>query len=223
MWRPDRGNSKRRQALDLLRVGDLDLPTARSSWSWTKRALFIDWSAALTGWPKAATRRFRPRNPSTPGRDRGRLHQLTCLVHQVQVQPVARQRWWSGTWRGGSRAGGGPGAAPAGGQHPTDLGSGQGVGAVMGSRGAVGQSGLTPGSGRGPATCRRSPATPQALRRLGRGPAQLGDALDQQQPTELGQPRISMGHEGPLPARCFDNPSRSRGPSTVNNARGNYT
>src|SRR4030095_15577803 len=55
---------------------------------------------------------------------------------------------------------------------------------------------------------------PQALSGLGGWPAQLGDALDQQQPTEVGQPSISMGHEGPLPARCFDNPSRPRGPST---------
>jgi hypothetical protein len=61
------------------------------------------------------------------------------------------------------------------------------------------------------------------IRALGGGPAQLGDALDQQQLTELGQASITMGHEGPLPARCFDNPSRSRGPSTVNNPHGNYT
>jgi DNA ligase N terminus len=32
-----------------------------------------------------------------------------------------------------------------------------------------------------------------------------------------------MGHEGPLPARCFDNPSRPRGPSAVNNPHGNYS
>ena len=74
--------------------------------------------------------------------------------------------------------------------------------------------------GSGPATCRRWPATPQALGRLGGWPAQLGDALDQQQPTELGQASISMGHEGPLPARGIDNPSRPRGPSTVNNPTG---
>jgi response regulator NasT len=32
---------------------------------------------------------------------------------------------------------------------------------------------------------------------LGGWPAQLGDALDQQQPAELGQAGMSMGHEGP--------------------------
>jgi hypothetical protein len=79
------------------------------------------------------------------------------------------------------------------------------------------------GSGSGQATCRRWPATPQALGRLGSWPAELGDALDQKQPTEVGQASISMGHEGPLPARGFDNPSRPRGPSTVNNPHGNYT
>jgi hypothetical protein len=111
----------------------------------------------------------------------------------------------------------------AGGQHATDLGGGEGVGAVAGLGAAVGQAGRAVGAVAAQPLVGGGPRHPQGLGGLGWGPAQLGDALDQQQPTELGQASISMGHEGPLPARGFDNPSRPRGPSTVNNAAGNYS
>jgi hypothetical protein len=111
----------------------------------------------------------------------------------------------------------------ASGQHATDLGGGEGVGAAMRSRAAVGQPGLAVGTVAAQPLVGRGPRDAQGLGGLGWGPAQLGDALDQQQPTELGQPTITMGHEGPLPARSLNSPSRSRGPSTVNNAAGNYT
>jgi len=108
-------------------------------------------------------------------------------------------------------------------QHPTDLGGWQGMGAAAGPRGAVGQPSPALGAVATQPLVGGGPRHPQRLSRPGRRPAQLGDALDQQQPAELGQASITMGHEGPLPARCFDNPTRSRGPSTVNNPRGNYS
>jgi hypothetical protein len=110
-----------------------------------------------------------------------------------------------------------------GGQHATDLSGGEGVGATMRSRAAVGQPGLAVGAVAAKPLVGRGPRDAQGLGGLGWGPAELGDALDQQQPTELGQAGITMGHEGPLPARSLNSPSRSRGPSTVNNAAGNYS
>src|SRR5215204_2593782 len=82
----------------------------------------------------------------------------------------------------------------------------------MRSRAAVGQPGLAVGAVAAKPLVGRGPRDAQGLGGLSWGPAELGDALDQQQSTELGQPRITMGHEGPLPARGVDNPSRSRDP-----------
>jgi hypothetical protein len=114
-------------------------------------------------------------------------------------------------------------AAPAGGQHSTDLASRERMRATVGPAAAVGQASLTMLAVAAKPLVGGGPRHPQALGGLGGRPAQLGDPLHQQQPTELGQASITMGHEGPLPARRFDNPSRSRGPSTVNNPRGNYS
>jgi pimeloyl-ACP methyl ester carboxylesterase len=111
----------------------------------------------------------------------------------------------------------------ASGEHATDLGSGEGVGATLRSRAAVGQPSLPVLAIAAQPLVGRGPRHAQGLGGLGWGPAELGDALDQQQPTELGQAGTTMGHEGPLPARSLNSPSRSRGPSTVNNAAGNYT
>jgi hypothetical protein len=106
-------------------------------------------------------------------------------------------------------------AAPAGSQHPTHLAGCQRVRAALGpgSCDRPGRLGLRHGGGQ--AICGRSIATPQALGGQRGRPAQLGDALHQQQPTELGQAALAWAMRVPLPARCFDNPSRSRGPSTV--------
>jgi hypothetical protein len=84
-----------------------------------------------------------------------------------------------------------------GGQHATDLSGGEGVGATMRSRAAVGQPGLAVGAVAAKPLVGRGPRDAQGLGGLSWGPAELGDALDQQQPTELGQAGISMGHEGP--------------------------
>ena len=108
-------------------------------------------------------------------------------------------------------------------QHATDLDWGEGVGAAVGSGAAVGQPGRAVGPVAGQPLVGGGPRHPQALGRLGSWPAELGDALDQKQPTEVGQASISMGHEDPLPARGFDTPSRPRGPSTVNNPHENYS
>jgi hypothetical protein len=97
------------------------------------------------------------------------------------------------------------------------------MGTAVGSGATVSQPGLSVLPVAGQPLVGRGSRHPQALGGLGGRPAELGDALDQQQPTELGQPRISMGHEGPLPARGFDNPSRPRRPSTANNPHGNYS
>ena len=108
-------------------------------------------------------------------------------------------------------------------QDPTDLGASEGVGAAMGPRGAIGQPGRAVLTVAAKPLVGGGPRHAQGLGGLDGGPAQLGDALDQQQPAELGQAGITMGHEGPLPARSLNSPSRSRGPSTVNNPHGNYT
>jgi hypothetical protein len=112
--------------------------------------------------------------------------------------------------------------APPGGQDATDLAGRPGVAAAAGSRAPIGQPGSALGAIASQPLVGGRPGYPKALGGLGWWPAELSDALHQQQPAELGQPRITMAHEGPLPARSLNSPSRPRGPSTVNNPHGNY-
>src|SRR5918993_5387783 len=91
----------------------------------------------------------------------------------------------------------GPWRWAPGGQHTTDLGGGAGMGAAMGPGTGVDQPGLAMLTVAPQPFVGGGPRDPKGLGGLGRWPAQLGDALDQQQPTEVGQASISMGHEGP--------------------------
>jgi hypothetical protein len=135
----------------------------------------------------------------------------------------APQRRWSEAWPGGSRADGDPGGGAAERLAPDAPGRPGAHGGTDAAARTVSQPSWALRLIAGQPLVGRGARHPRALGRLSGGPAQLGDALDQQQPTKLGQASITMAMRVPLPARGFDNPSRPRGPSTVNNPPGNYT
>jgi hypothetical protein len=64
---------------------------ASSSWSWTNRAPFIDPGRRHHRLPQPRRLTGQPMQPVRIWRCRGDQHPLTCLVHHMHIQPVARQ------------------------------------------------------------------------------------------------------------------------------------